>query len=744
MTNKSTTPDLEIQVSSTELGSSTRLRFVLHSPNGAVDYTYFKVDGETHLSVQPRVYQAQLLTSLEVLNLGLSDDESPLTPIEVEQELEKIGRALYEDLFPRALKAEYERFRSQVTTLLVVSDEPWIPWEMVKPSGRDFLCCQFQMTRWLAGGTTPSDGLGATDLGTARIVGFQVGGGQGRQSGPQSEAELDNLKNLADRHSGVESLRIQDASFGRVEEVLRLGGNGILHFLGHGVVDRDHKGSPRLPLSDGRSLRPRDLLYDGIENRIRQDRPLVFFNLCHGARQEHGLTRLGGWASRWILDCGCGAFIGPQWSVRDEAGACFASEFYEAMERGESIASAAQIARRAARRLGGSSWLSYAVYARPGARLRLGLGPTPLRIQTSRWRVDFSPPGALLRAEYGIVPFHGRDDELANLMDWARSDADVQVRLYTGAGGMGKTRLALELCRKMQEQGWQAGFLSPDPSRTPDEIWKDLQGRDQPALVVVDYAETRRHILVPFFRRLYESQGGKFRVVLLARAALDWWERLKSEGEGVGELLCGPSTRWLTLMPLATSLDKRRESYWSAIRSFSKYLGKPIPETEPRGLGEAHFERVLLLHMKALVDLRGAKVEGEDGILDYVLLRERRFWGRLVTKRGLPSSLAEGIGRVMALITLGGGVKSESHAIDALHALQLWVRQDHDLIVSVARLLHESYPGVEHWIEPMLPDLLGEHLIETELARDGGELLDLVLGTQHQGSYASGESDAKG
>jgi hypothetical protein len=31
-------------------------------------------------------------------------------------------------------------------------------------------------------------------------------------------------------------------------------------------------------------------------------------------------------------------------------------------------------------------------------------------------------------------------------------------------------------------------------------------------------------------------------------------------------------------------------------------------------------------------------------------------------------------------------------------------------------LLHETYPGTK-WIEPILPDLLGEHLIQVEFGR---------------------------
>jgi hypothetical protein len=45
-------------------------------------------------------------------------------------------------------------------------------------------------------------------------------------------------------------------------------------------------------------------------------------------------------------------------------------------------------------------------------------------------------------------------------------------------------------------------------------------------------------------------------------------------------------------------------------------------------------------------------------------------------------------------------------------------------------MLHELYPG-ERWIEPILPDLLGEHLCQEELEQDPDALLGLVLDQHH-------------
>ena len=724
--------DLELRVTTEDVPGGTRLRYVLHSPAGRVGYTHHAIEGPT-LRDRPEEFQARMLATVEKLDDGFGSDGAQFLIAEVDKELAALGLGLFKELFPRELRSAYRDVRDRIASLLIVSDEPWIPWELIRADDDDFLCCRFELSRWLAGETAPSDELGAVDLGAARVACIEAGSVPPYKPLPHAAEESQLLAELAGNHSGVESLVVAGATYNEVERVLRLGGHGVLHFVGHGEFDAEDPDVSRFFLADGRSFRPRDLLHEGVGSRLRQDRPLVFFNSCQVAQQGYALSRLGGWASRWILDCHCGAFVAPLWSVRDRSAHLFAETFYGALAHGETVARAAREARLEVRAdaPGSTAWLAYAVYAHPGARLRLGLGPVPLRIPESRWRPGVSPPGALLRAEYGVVPFHGRDDELGHLRGWCGGEAPVKVRLYTGAGGMGKTRLALELCRRLRDEGWQAGFLAPDPSRSPAETWRDVRAREKPWLLVVDYAETRRELLVPLLREMYRVDDGTVRMLLLARAALDWWEQLKREGDGVGELLSGPATRWFTLMPLATTVEDREGSYRRAAEAFAGRLGKEVPEAPPDGLDAEYYERVLLLHMRALADIEGVAVKDEDGILDFVLRRERRFWERLARERKLSADLAEGIGRALAMITLGGGVGSEDHAVTAISALRLFADQDRSVLVQVARLLHESYPG-ERWIEPILPDLLGEHLIQRQMEQGSEELLDLVLGPRSE------------
>ena len=83
-----------------------------------------------------------------------------------QQDIAKIGWDLYDQLFPQQLKEEWPKILAKGTpgslSLLLISDEPWIPWEIVNTPDKDgafhvdgFLCQQFRMTRWLAGPGLP-------------------------------------------------------------------------------------------------------------------------------------------------------------------------------------------------------------------------------------------------------------------------------------------------------------------------------------------------------------------------------------------------------------------------------------------------------------------------------------------------------------------------------------------------------------------------------------------------------------
>lgn len=344
------------------------------------------------------------------------------------------------------------------------------------------------------------------------------------------------------------------------------------------------------------------------------------------------------------------------------------------------------------------------------------------------WQADRSPPGALLRADIDDpVPFHGREQELDDLWQWCHSTHSLEVRLYTGPGGIGKTRLMRELVLRLRSKGWQSGFLEGELVAATAPFWSALAAGPEQRLFVIDYAETRRDELVRLLGELIrEADGASRRVLLLARAADDWWDRLRAERHGVGEMLSGPRTKAFSIGPVSLSLERRQYSYGLAVEHFSRKLGRPVPDMGRTDLDQAEYGSTLLLHMAALAAIDHVDVQGDQGILHYILGRERRFWADRAAAMDLPRHLESGIGRMMAAITLKGGVQRREDALALSMAIAFLADQSAAIREAVVQLLHETYPGAR-WIEPILPDLLGEQLCQEETDDDPEALLAVVF-----------------
>jgi hypothetical protein len=83
------------------------------------------------------------------------------------------------------------------------------------------------------------------------------------------------------------------------------------------------------------------------------------------------------------------------------------------------------------------------------------------------------------------IPFKGRDAEIAQLDDFLDDPSRrFAWMLLSGVGGIGKSRLALEVVLRTRRDHWRAGFLD-DPKNA--DYWGRWQP-SRPTLLVIDYA----------------------------------------------------------------------------------------------------------------------------------------------------------------------------------------------------------------------------------------------------------------
>jgi hypothetical protein len=65
---------------------------------------------------------------------------------------------------------------------------------------------------------------------------------------------------------------------------------------------------------------------------------------------------------------------------------------------------------------------------------------------------------------------------------------DLSLKVITGAGGSGKTRLAVELCEEMKKRTWTVGMPK---IRWDGPDMEPLLAEQASRLIVIDYAEAR-------------------------------------------------------------------------------------------------------------------------------------------------------------------------------------------------------------------------------------------------------------
>jgi hypothetical protein len=340
------------------------------------------------------------------------------------------------------------------------------------------------------------------------------------------------------------------------------------------------------------------------------------------------------------------------------------------------------------------------------------------------WLADRYPTSALLRAEYGVVPFWGRAELVDDLTGWAELGPPVGVRLYTAAGGMGKTRLLIELCRRLRGAGWRAGFLRQDVTHVEAAHLTHL-GRDVPGvLAVVDYCETRQQAVGRLVDAALRS-GTNTRIVLLARAAADWWHQLRQLPDALGDFLNGPAVTVHSVPPLAPDPVRRKEVTDLARHTFAQVLGRAAPDDAGELSADA-YDRVLFLHLRALAAVEGSAADDVRALLDFALRREQGFWDSGLRAADLPLLTGRPIRQAAALATLAGSAGDLDAATRLLARAPLLAGQPAASIGRVAELLHRVYPS-EAWLSGVQPDLLGEHLVE-QVIEDDPRLLAAVYG----------------
>ncbi|MEM9554651.1 MAG: CHAT domain-containing protein [Acidobacteriota bacterium] len=300
----------------------------------------FNLDSPEHRG-EP-VGQVHLETSPDRTMLALLRSVQDAAPENRSLLMAGLGEELAKAFLPRRLREILQLYSSG--TLMILSNEPWIPWELLRlDRTSQALGLRFAISRWRPGRRPPL----LFSLTPLSLV-------------PPSAGRLRHAQSVGEdlrRTLGEDSVHELEPRLGPVVEALQDDGRPAFHFAVHG---------------DTRSAAPEGFGLSLIDDPLKavvvpqmDHRPFALLNACRAAHAEVGLRGPAGIAEAFV-ESGAGAVVAPLLAVTDRAAARASLRLYQRLLAGDSLAVAVRKVRHAdPDPLGG---LSYVAFGSPGAR----------------------------------------------------------------------------------------------------------------------------------------------------------------------------------------------------------------------------------------------------------------------------------------------------------------------------------------------------------------------------------------
>ncbi|MEM6639516.1 MAG: CHAT domain-containing protein [Pseudomonadota bacterium] len=317
-------PDLTITITKGNTERADRLIWALDSPHAELDVAPPDAPSEALSDVgnEPGLWARNLMnevhknagdpSSLTLTLKGKGRDIASLIPIWVR-------RVLY----------QLSTLSDTPATVLIVSNEPNIPWELAwlelhnQGAGENFLGAEFAVGRWVIGHVSAVTNKSRPEFPPPVQIGVRR---MAVVSGDYSATR--GWKDLAGAHEEADAL----ASRFNAQKVNADGGLGawldrvddvdLIHFAVHGKWDLTGA-NEGIALTNGNMLTP-----SMIKGARMRSAPFVFLNACQVGQGEETLAGYGGVAAAF-LDAGARGVIAALWNVDDQAARNMALAFYD-------------------------------------------------------------------------------------------------------------------------------------------------------------------------------------------------------------------------------------------------------------------------------------------------------------------------------------------------------------------------------------------------------------------------------
>lgn len=313
----------------------------------------------------------------------------------------------------------------------------------------------------------------------------------------------------------------------------------------------------------------------------------------------------------------------------------------------------------------------------------------------------------LLWPHTAIVPYDNRDGLLDALTGWADDGTPFSVRHVVGGGGIGKTRLAVELCRHLGTRGWAASFYRHDADPTDDKLSR-LATFPRPRMVVIDDSDLRTTQARETVARLYESgtqAQHRIRVLLLGRTNPSY----DAGDRDIDDLLRGMHCDVLSATFLDDAAD-RRAHFERAVDAFRETTGGVTADGDVRpDLSDDRFGRPLDVELAALVQLHGGTVDADRLLARVVEIEDAYRWRRDECPPELRSEADDVTARRQRLVAISGLIPTGEGA-EQTEVVRLVLDEQ---LAATTDWLVGLYPDAARpaCFQPVQPQLLAEHLV---------------------------------
>jgi hypothetical protein len=325
-------------------------------------------------------------------------DKNPLTTAKLVGIGEEISRTMPNE-FWLTLDAIWEHKQDAgepVPSLLFVSEDPYVPWELAATTDRYarpqridssrplFLGTQLRVGRWIPPVSTPFGGDIPTlpppttaEIGEMVVFAGDYSAINGQRPLPLA---LEEGEKLALRYHALKRSAVTADVNDLLNDAVSAEGQQVkvdaIHFACHGEVSTDPKHNG-IVLSDQNVRFGADMVSGSAIGKTSN--PFVFLNACQLGLETEGVDGNYGGLAGAFLDQGATAFVSPLWSVDDAVAQEVALDFYkQAFDTNKPVAVADVLSELRSRFATSpqASYLAYVYYGHPDLMMTKTKGET--------------------------------------------------------------------------------------------------------------------------------------------------------------------------------------------------------------------------------------------------------------------------------------------------------------------------------------------------------------------------------